>query len=342
MAKSTNNKVCREYADNGCKMNYRQKTNSTGLVCFDKQRMFEKMCRVLVKQAGIHNGIETLSEEHLKLIKRDGRALKSQCLAKIAEGEPVFECAKQFYAMHHLTLIQKTEEWGYKDYNLYLEGKWIQHRFLDLGKYEGARRIIQLIKNPNRGFSPLELFHASNETVVVYESAAPESSTEPSIDYSDWQIAMLWELYNTVDTNELVTAISDELSINDGKLNYEIADERYIMELIKERTKLLRMKKEGVLTPAQENVLDSVTEVINEIFGYSKSKRMKYARCKSRLFKDTMHNRTYSCMKMSITRLKATFLEGSIERAILEKNIRFEGGKFYWGSPNASIEKGGC
>lgn len=302
----------------------------------EKKQSFKVMCTTLVKQANLHDGIETLCEKHRAKIEQKRKKIKANCEKMLKEGKPVFECAKQFYAMYHLYLINQTAEWGYNDYNLDLEGKWIQSQFVDLGEYEGARRILHLIKNPNKGYRPIELLRCLNTTVLVAKENLP--STAPN-KLPDWKIAMLWDMYFPQQKLLSFDEAVGNLNVGNGSINYEIADPQYIRDILKERAKLLKEKKSTGITPEQGHDLEVITKVIAEVFGYNPRKNTKHVRCKSRLFKDKITNQAYSCVKMSIKRLTATFPADSIERQILDKNIRFIDGKFYWGEPDRFTEQ---
>lgn len=304
----------------------------------EKKQSFKLMATTLVKQAKLHDGIEALCEKHLAEIRNQSKIFKAKCLVKLTEGKPVFECAKQFYAMYHLYLINQTAEWGYNDYNLDLEGKWMQTRCMELSKYEAARRIIHLIKHPHRGFNPIELFHAYNATILVAKVDVPSKSAPPA-ELPDWKIAMLWDMYFPQQKLLSFDEAVGNLNVGNGSINYEIADPQYIRDILKERAKLLKEKKSTGITPEQGHDLEVITKVIAEVFGYNPRKNTKHVRCKSRLFKDKITNQAYSCVKMSIKRLTATFPADSIERQILDKNIRFIDGKFYWGEPDRFTEQ---
>lgn len=298
----------------------------------DKLQALGAMCNVLVKQNRLFSSEHPLSREQKASINRQFKLFKNESLKQLERKEPLFDCAKQYYCCCHSWLIAASDSWGLVDYKLYLEGRWVSNQLLEYMKYEGARRLQYLIDHPRVGIDAYSFFRETEIVSKCSSMEADELSLDP--DMQDWLKAVYWELYNPQDPAGIIeeASLDANLSFGEGFLAVEKYDGQYIKAILKEKQRLMAKKEKGLLTRSDKSDLEFLDSTLQDALGMGKRK-LGYIPQRKRIFKKPENNRAYACIKMSINRAISVFPENSREREILDRNLSFYNGKFYWGKP---------
>jgi hypothetical protein len=300
----------------------------------DKEQAFLTFSNVLMKQSNLSDYVDMLDDEHRYIITETQRQNKAFFLDLLNKGDSVMRLAKAYYIGNCLQLSILADSCGYKEIGMQVASLWISQELMGLEAYDGARRILYLIKHPNVAYTPCELYHKV-EMQYAEELESLKPADVEKLNLPDWKLKLFWEIYNpAIDYGQYLTAeLTEDLHISESLEPIEKVDVPYILDLLKEKTKLMKKSENGMLTSEEADNLKFISRFIQDTVKFTPAAGSKKVRFKSRVFKVSSENNNYACVAMSIKRILDSYPERRIETWIINKYLHYRNGKYIWEIP---------
>ena len=205
---------------------------SYSLTTREKEQAFLTMSNVLIKQGKLFNDEYTVEEEHAAEISLQFDEFKTKCHQMLRQGVALMECAKRYYQLCHAYLLEATQKLGYKDYNEYLEGLWVENQLMEWKDREGAKRLMFLINHPGQGFNAGELMRATQPQDCIKAKPSNIMVTSMRIgehippEMAEWQKELYWQLCKPISdtTKQFAFDEADSFQVEDSPVAIEKVD----------------------------------------------------------------------------------------------------------------------